>query len=39
MYNGIGDFLEEDLAEMGQELDEMLASTATNLSQLNTLIQ
>ena len=34
MYDRIGDFQDEDLQTLDQELDEMMASTATTLNQL-----
>ena len=37
MYNGIGDFMGEDFEANQQELDEMMASTATSIEELNSL--
>ena len=37
MYNGLGDFMEEDLNITDAELDEMVASTATSIEELNQL--
>lgn len=37
MYNGIGDFMGEDLDIIDAELDEMMASTATSFAELNQL--
>lgn len=37
MYNGIGDFMGEDLDIVDAELDEMMASTATSFAELNQL--
>jgi vacuolar-type H+-ATPase subunit H len=38
MYNAIGDFMNEDLDIASQELDEMMASTASNFAELNRLL-
>ena len=37
MYSGIGDFMGEDFEANQQELDEMMASTATSIEELNSL--
>ena len=39
MYDALGDFMEEDLDVVGAELDEMMASTATSLSELDNMWQ
>jgi hypothetical protein len=39
MYQRIGAFTEEELAEMDAQFDEMMASTATNFADLNSLYE